>query len=110
MITIPSKMKYYDGDIVVKLSKYHDGTTALLFTEPSGAPLAKASKNMKGILPEHVYSQQPDNIVFIKDYSENEGVLRTLMDADLVEPAGYEVGSHHVVLIAVRINEEMING
>jgi hypothetical protein len=110
MITIKSKMKYYDGDIVVSLSKYHDGTTAILFQEPNGAPLAKASKNVKGIIPDHLFSQLPEYIVFIKDYSENEGVLATLVDAKLAMPAGYEVHSHHVTLTAVTLNMEMING
>lgn len=109
MITIQSKMKYYDGDIVVSLTKYLDGTTAIIFNEPNGAPLAKASVNMTEHLPDELIPV-PHEITFIKDYSENEGVLDTLLDADLVETVGIPVSTGHVTVQAVKIKEELLNG
>ena len=84
-------MKYFKGDVVVVADKYHDGTTALMLRSyKDGEPIAKATVNLGNMNIE-------PNIVYIKDYSENEGVLRTLLMGNIIEtigltrPAGFEM-------------------
>jgi hypothetical protein len=86
-----SYMKYFKDDVVVVADKYHDGTTALMLRSSNdGEPIAKATVNLGDM------SIEP-NIVYIKDYSENEGVLWTLLMGNIIEtigltrPAGFEM-------------------
>lgn len=65
------KLQYHNGRIALKLM----GTG-----KEYGEPIAVATVNLIDD------DTQPDEVV-IKDYSENEGMYQTLLDADIITPA-----------------------
>ena len=79
-------MKYDTSDIVVSGTVYADGNPCILINgAEDDAPVAKATINIPYVtnIPVH---EEGDQGVLIKDYSENEGVLKTLVDAGIVNP------------------------
>ena len=80
--TIPSFMKYFAGDVVVNGTIYQDLTPAIMLTSENGEPVTKATSN----LAMHHDIELEENTVAIKDYSENSGVLITLIVGKIVTP------------------------
>lgn len=107
--TIQSKMEYFKGLIRVTGTLYADGTSALVFTDDNtGEPVAKASVNMSAMQVHD--AALPDDHVFIKNYSENEGVIQTLLDGKIVELTGQTMVNRFVTVQAVKIiNENVLN-
>ena len=75
------KMKFngFEG-VVVKASYHNDRSLALLLMEEDnlhGYPIATITVNM-GV------PDLPENWQYVKDYSENTGMLKALQDAGLV--------------------------
>ena len=81
-----SILRYYDENLCLRIVDSQTGITELT-----------ASVNLA---PEE---QPNDDCVFIKDYSENEGVLAALIAADIVEPTGRTVQSQYVEFPEVRL-------
>ena len=76
-------MKYYNDDVRVITGHYPNGRIALsLIDYNDGTPVATATINVPEL------PLRPSR-VFIKDYSENEGVLTTLVEAGIVRPIEY---------------------
>ena len=77
-------IKFKDWNCIVTLTKYRDGNKALVLTDiEDGLPIANASVN----LPDH---NIPKGYIAIKNYSENEGILSTLVKAGIVDfPTSY---------------------
>ena len=79
--------KYLKEDAVIVKQQYGNGSTALLLNSLDGERLATATVALD-VLPE-------EGNVFIKDYSENQGILKSLQDAGVVGdvirsvPAGF---------------------
>ena len=61
----------------VVFGKYSNGRTAIELVEKNGEPMAVASVNLPS---DHLESDE----VAIKNYSENQGVLDALVDAQIV--------------------------
>jgi len=69
----------------------------------TGEPVATATVNLADV-------RIPDNCVFVKDYSENEGMLDTLYNHGIVESGAIvEVKSGYVFISAYRLTQEAIN-
>ncbi len=67
----------------VHLGEYSNGRLALRLTEgTSNDPIATCTINE----PRIRYWQTKDNWVLIKNYSENKGMYKALLDAEIVEP------------------------
>ena len=75
-------------DCSIKLSVYHNGRTSLSVMT-SGIPLLKASVN----LPDH---ELPTGCIFIKNWSENEGILSELIRHNIIEDTDIFVSSGYV--------------
>lgn len=70
-------MKFKNWDCNLKLASYYNGNTAIqLFDKIDGEPIAVATINLGDKLPE--------NQAYIKDYSENEGMLDSLEEAGII--------------------------
>lgn len=67
-----------DREIFPVASLYGDGTSALVLVDEDQQRVVTASTNHKQIVV-------PWNQLAIKDYSENEGTLKTLVEAKIVE-------------------------
>ena len=77
--------KYVNGPAKVVVGKYGNGRIALqLVDAETGEPLCTATTNL-------VDHRLGDGCVFLKGWSENEGVPQSLVDAGVVEYTGRAV-------------------
>jgi hypothetical protein len=79
----PKIVHFAGHDCTVQVERYvSNGHTALfLYDAKNGEPVATATVNLRD------FSLQP-NQVFIKDYSENKGMLAALQNAGIIEVQG----------------------
>ena len=97
-----SYMKYFKGDVKVVPMLYHDGNSGLqLIDAESHEPIAKATVNIG--LKAGIYQA-----VVIKDYSENEGVLETLIKGGIFKPHGTVPMNHAEVTIGHVIDPDLL--
>lgn len=79
MKTINHKTSYGDFELNLQFAKYQNGQTAIkLIDNQDGMPFATATLCVEDALLK-------EDEVAIKDYSENVGILQTLIDAEIVE-------------------------
>lgn len=79
-MAIPFRMvnKYVDEEMALhKIGEYRDGSTALEIIDKNGEEYATATVCIPG-------TDVPEGHVLIKDWSENEGVLQSLINAGIV--------------------------
>lgn len=76
-------VKFGEWECELKLEEYYNGNKAIyLFDKETGELVTVATVNLEEVLPE--------GQVYIKDYSENEGMLEALVKAGVVsEPISY---------------------
>ncbi len=92
MTLVRLNTKYVHGAMAdVGKARYGDGSIALLATGEDGTPLCKPTVCLTD------YDEKPaDGNVFVKDYGENEGMLKGLQDAgiigDAIRSIGYGLG------------------
>jgi hypothetical protein len=78
LIDKPVKFKQWDCKVMTSL--YSNGHVAIRLVDAEDfSPVATATLNMA----EYGYPQEKDE-VYIKDYSENEGVLKALQEAEII--------------------------
>lgn len=78
MKTITLKLSVGEWPAVLHVQRYSNNRIAIECLDPNdGEPIAVATVNLPD---EHL----GENEVFIKDYSENEGMLNSLMEAGIV--------------------------
>ena len=83
-------VRFRDWDCVVEKSRYGNGRPALILNDAhNGEMIAVATVNLP-------HADAGPNDVFIKDYSENEGMLKALTDAGVITPTGGKVGAGFV--------------
>lgn len=80
------KVKFLGVECSVEFGKYPNGATAIQLIHPDGGLMATATTNVLGHLPYPTH-------VFIKDYSENSGILKALEEAGIVKSNGEQVSS-----------------
>ena len=76
-------VKFKEWECILKFGEYSNGRTAiqLVSNDEYNEPIATATVN----LPDQAVMQSTGNKnVFIKNYSENEGMLNCLVDAGIV--------------------------
>ena len=101
MITIKHPDKYGDlYNLGLKFGKYKNGQNAIeLYDMEDGCPYAVASVAVDCHLD--------NNEVAIKNYSENEGILQTLVENNIVErPHRYTSSGYVKIPICVLKNRE----
>src|SRR6185369_17090904 len=82
------QVKFMKTKCNVVFGKYADGATSIRLFDEKGEPFCTATVSLEHAVP-------GDGYVFIKDWSENEGVLNALIDAKVITgaldryPAGY---------------------
>ena len=92
--------KYIDQDAIVTRATYPNGSTALVLNAPSwrregGQRLAVATVALEELPGE--------GNVFIKDWSENEGILKALQDANVIGPVIRSVRTGFVTVQEVKL-------
>lgn len=87
-------------DVAISLGTYKNGRTSLqLIDMEDGCPYATATVNLPEVLLE-------ENEILVKDYSENEGVLKFLLDNKIVTPTEKGVQSGHVWIPVCILNPQ----
>lgn len=91
-------LRYKDYNCLVEISSYIDNYRPAIFLRDAddGEVITTATIN----LPEESLNEGE---VFIKNYSENEGILDWLINEGIVENTGREVESGYVKIPVVRI-------
>jgi len=96
---VKNRLKYSmeaDDKISLNWNRYQNGRIALeLIVENEDGfrePLARASVNLPNL-------DIPDNAMFVKDYSENEGMVDTLIESGIIEPhpVGYALSGFEMI-------------
>lgn len=104
------RVHFLDYDCVVGFHTYQNGRTAIqLYDAEDGSPVATASVNItavsKQLWSEFAITLDVDEkqLVCIKDYSENEGILDALLESDIVEhtPINLPAGFSYVPLCVI---------
>jgi len=73
------KTKYIDEECEIRKTPYSSGRVALHLVTSAGEHVAVATVHLPDLPLE-------DGYTFIKDYSENEGLLKALQDAGVIGP------------------------
>jgi Domain of unknown function (DUF4313) len=90
-------IRFREWDCVVEKSQYGNGRPALILNDAhDGEQIAVATVNLPNVAA-------GPNEVFIKDYSENEGVLKALLEAGVVKLTGETVSSGFVAIPKVEL-------
>jgi hypothetical protein len=95
---IQAKTKYSNEPAYIKFGRYQDGSLAMeLYTLETHEPLLRATVSLEE------YGLKPDvdkHEVFIKNYSENDGVFQMLIDEGVITDTGRV---HHLPLVSVPV-------
>jgi len=70
--------KFLEGESIVKQGEYENGHTALWLLSPNGKPNATATVNLPN-------APLRPGFVHIKSYGENEGLLKDLINSNIIE-------------------------
>lgn len=93
MTTIHLDADYIRGGVTVHVTSYGNGSTALILRDRNGEQLGVATVALDE-------SPEPGN-VFIKDWSENSGLLAALQRAGVVGPVVRELPTGYVTAYEV---------
>lgn len=96
MKSIHLKTKYIDEPALMTFGRYANGRLTIEFHSEHGEPLSRATVNMPGV-------RLGPNEVVIKDYGENKGTLRCLIDSGLVEDTGKRIKQDYVEMVIVKL-------
>ena len=80
------KSKYADDDVFIEAGRYHDGTMAIRLVLDTGQPVLVPT-----VCLSHLNIKPAEGNVFIKNWSENEGILESLQESGIL---GESVAQH----------------
>lgn len=89
---------YLEAQVVLNIGRYANKRPAIQLETLDGDPYATATVNLPNDTP-------AKDCVFIKDYSENEGMLTWLVENKIVAPTGRILPSGFVVIPEARLLE-----
>ena len=83
-------VNFMGEELNVKLSKYANGQNAMQLVDQDGIPFMTASVAHDVNID--------DDCVIIKNYSENEGIMEALIEAEIIEKPFCEIPTGFVTL------------
>jgi len=94
-------INYKGQECTLRKSKYQEGGSTALYLVDSqtGEPVVMATVNMPEI-------SLGENEVLIKDYSENKGILKTLIDARILEDTGKRVPAGYTEVAICKLKDD----
>ena len=97
-----NKLNFLGEDCHVELNRYQNGRLAIcLVISKDGEPMTTATVNLPEI-------PLLDGFVFIKNYSENEGILDLFLKAGIVDEVMGHVPMGFVIIPICSINKEIL--
>lgn len=90
------KTAFIDEECIVEKRKYGNGRIALQLVTPEGEPVCTATVNLPDM-------DLAEDFAFIKDYSENEGILSELIRHGIVEETHMTVDNGYVEFPVCRV-------
>ena len=94
-------VQFKDWRCRLYLASYSDGNTALsMYDTEDGSAIACVSINLAPVEPELLEDRA---LIYLKDYSENEGMLDLLVAEGIVERTGHTRQSGYIEAPLVRI-------
>ena len=91
---------FKDYKCEIQIEKYQFGNKVIrLVDAEDGMPVATATTNVKGLLPDEIA---------IKDYSENEGMYETLLNAGVISPMHREIKEGWLIIPVCKLIDEYI--
>lgn len=91
------KKVMFNGEMLsVEFGSYASGNTLIQLLDAEGMPYARATINIPT-------EELGDKEVFIKDYSENAGMLSALLEAGIVADTGRKVRTGYVEVPVCKI-------
>jgi len=78
--------KFSQWECKIEFHRYHNNLAAILLTGlEDGVPICKATVNPEELISSDMIElAKADNCVFIKNYSENEGIFDSLVEAGVI--------------------------
>jgi len=91
------KVIFNNYTCTLQFAQYSNGRTAIeLLDDKDGEPVATATVNLPNVPLAHDH-------VMIKNYSENDGMLKTLMDAGIISEPVNIVASGYILVPIVKL-------
>lgn len=104
MKSVNIKTRYIDYPCTIEFAQYRNGQIAIrLFDANTGELAATATASLEGVSDIDWRDSQWKGITAIKDYSENEGVFDSLVNAGVIEPIGSAVETEFVSFPLARV-------
>tara|TARA_R110000822_G_scaffold233669_1_gene365041 strand:+ start:172 stop:540 length:369 start_codon:yes stop_codon:yes gene_type:complete len=102
-------VNFMGEELNVKLSKYANGQNAMQLVDQDGMPFMTASVAYdSGVLDEIYNIKLEKDSVIIKNYSENEGILEALIEAEIIDCEVLPFKVNYVtLLVAVLITDDI---
>ena len=99
MSTVTLDAHYINGEVAIRAATYPNGSTALLLIDTDGEQLGVATVALDEL--------PGDGNVFIKDWSENSGLLAALQRAGIVGPVIRDIPTGFVTVYEVELIDEL---
>tara|TARA_R110000868_G_scaffold317424_1_gene578248 strand:- start:70 stop:384 length:315 start_codon:yes stop_codon:yes gene_type:complete len=97
-------VRFCREDLTVVMSKYANGQNSIQLIDDEGDPYMTASAAYdSGALAEIYNIKLEHDSVIIKNYSENEGILETLIEAEIIEPEVIPFKVNYVTLFVAKL-------
>lgn len=100
----PRRTEYRDVRLQLGTYADGDGLAITLVDDETGEPIATATVNVPG----EPHSSDDPRLVWIKDWSENEGMTLALSNAGIVDLTGHTVRHGYVDVIEARVTDRTL--
>ena len=95
-------VRFLGEECTIDIARYGGGMPSISLTCSDGEPMAKATVN----IPDAWTREEPP-IVFIKNYSENDGIMEVLQHAGIIGPSLWKVPIGFVAADACKLLVEV---
>ena len=96
------KFNFYKKELIIYPASYSNNNTLALVLRRED----EDEEGYYGVVSVNTYMPLPNNMAAIKDYSENEGILKALIEQDIVEKATSYISSGYVDIPVVKVKHQ----
>ena len=96
------KFHFYNKELIIYPASYSNNNNLALLRRRED----EDEEDYYGVVSVNTYMPLPNNMAAIKDYSENEGILKALIEQDIVEKATSYISSGYVDIPVVKVKHQ----